>query len=77
MKQVCAYAVSERQFVDYSKDTERPVAYYRISEVPARKTGWGEMFFGPERNRKLVKLNNGHKGEVLLELRVTANNDGV
>ncbi|XP_051175716.1 uncharacterized protein LOC127290915 [Leptopilina boulardi] len=80
VKKVYAYGVPElRQFVDNSKDIVRPPAYYRISEVPPtrKSSGWGEMFFVPERNRKLVKLNNGHKGEVLLELRVTANNDGV
>ncbi|XP_066599135.1 uncharacterized protein [Prorops nasuta] len=50
---------------------ERPI-YYKLTEVPRRS--YDDVIVTPERSRKLVKINNGNKGEVILELRVIANN---
>lgn len=67
------YAViaPEKPYIDLSRETDRPIAYYRLGE-PKRNT-YDDMILIPERGRKSMKLNN--KGEVILELRVIANHD--
>lgn len=50
---------------------ERPV-FYRVSETPSRKIIYRD---GPEFSRKFLHFNPKNKGEVVLELRVIANNN--
>lgn len=69
------YGLGERPMVDIARDIDRPV-YYKWPEVPTRRIIYGDPFIAAEKNRKFVKLNDAHnKGEVVLELRVIANNN--
>ncbi|XP_015118013.1 uncharacterized protein LOC107041789 [Diachasma alloeum] len=66
------YPPSERSIYDLGSDLDRPI-YYRAPEFPVRRILYAEP--PSERNHKLMRLNNPHKGEVVLELRVIANNN--
>lgn len=58
-----------------NRDADRPVAYYRLTEPATRRGSIDDVILVPQGGRKLMKLNDNNKGEVILELRVIANHD--
>lgn len=77
LRQVYTVIAPEKPYIELSRETDRPIAYYRLGEPAARKSSYDDVIFVPERGRKSMKLNSNNKGEVILELRVIANHDGV
>lgn len=65
----------EKPYVELSRDADRPVAYYRLTEPTTRRGNLNDVILVPQGGRKLVKLNGNSKGEVILELRVIATHD--
>ncbi|EFN83406.1 uncharacterized protein LOC105184257 [Harpegnathos saltator] len=75
-RKVYTVIAPEKPYIELSRETDRPIAYYRLGEpVAGRRNGYDDVIFLPERGRKSMKLNGNNKGEVILELRVIANHD--
>ena len=75
-EQVYTQENPDRSVHELNYEYERPVAYYKVAETPAHRNVYGDQFPVAGRNRKVMKLNNEqHKGEIVLELRVIANNN--
>ncbi|XP_015590055.1 uncharacterized protein LOC107265275 [Cephus cinctus] len=74
IKKVYNYAVPGTSLLNVNKDIEHPATYYKIFEFPTGRTAFEEVLPNFGRNRKFMK-NNVRKGEVILEIRVIANND--
>lgn len=75
LNQVYALVAPEKPYVELSRDADRPVAYYRLTEPATRRGNIDDVILVPQGSRKLMKLNGNNKGEVILELRVIANHD--
>lgn len=75
LRQVYAVIAPEKPYIELSRETDRPIAYYRMGEPVARRNSYDDVVLLPERSRKAMKLNGNNKGEVILELRVIANHD--
>ncbi|XP_029174531.1 uncharacterized protein LOC114943127 [Nylanderia fulva] len=77
-KKVFTLVAPDKPYVELNRDTNRPIAYYRLTESsPIRRGNLDDVILVPQGNgnRKLMKLNGNDKGEVILELRVIANHD--
>lgn len=68
-------APEKSTFVELSREADRPIAYYRLTEPTARRDSFDDVILIPEEGRRPMKLNSNNKGEVILELRVIANHD--
>ncbi|XP_032668381.1 uncharacterized protein LOC116842791 [Odontomachus brunneus] len=74
-RKVYAVIAPEKPYIELNRETDRPIAYYRLGESVARRNSYDDVILVPERGRKSMKLNSNNKGEVILELRVIANHD--
>ncbi|XP_011694730.1 PREDICTED: uncharacterized protein LOC105454078 [Wasmannia auropunctata] len=74
-RKVYTLVTPEKPYVELSRDADRPVAYYRLTEPATRRGSFDDVILVPQGGRKLMKLNGNNKGEVILELRVIANHD--
>ncbi|XP_014476035.1 PREDICTED: uncharacterized protein LOC106745189 [Dinoponera quadriceps] len=74
-RKVYTVITPERPYIELSRETDRPVAYYRLGEPTARRNSYDDVILVPDKSRKSMKLNGNNKGEVILELRVIANHD--
>ncbi|XP_071574771.1 uncharacterized protein [Temnothorax nylanderi] len=74
-RKIYTLVAPEKPYVELSKNADRPVAYYRLTEPATRRGSLDDVILVPQGGRKLMKLNGNNKGEVILELRVIANHD--
>ncbi|KAL0112497.1 hypothetical protein PUN28_012071 [Cardiocondyla obscurior] len=65
----------EKPYVELNRDTDRPVAYYKLTEPATRRGNFDDVILVPQGGRKFMRGNGNNKGEVILELRVVANHD--
>lgn len=73
------YGVTQdRQYLEVGREVDNhPRAYYKLIEVPERRSRLEEVTPEPKRKLKFNQLDGERKGEVILELRVITNNDAV
>lgn len=75
LNQVYTLVAPEKSYVELSRDADRPIAYHRLTGLTTRRGNLDDVILVPQGGRKLMKLNDNNKGEVILELRVIANHD--
>ncbi|XP_043277395.1 uncharacterized protein [Venturia canescens] len=64
----------EEPIIEVSRDYDRPASTHKLVDIPARRIIYGDQY--PLLNRRVIRIDNNEgarKGEVVLELRVTAN----
>ncbi|XP_057335476.1 uncharacterized protein LOC130674221 [Microplitis mediator] len=73
------------EYPEITRELENPTVYYKLTQVPMpllSSSSSKRILYEPamlplqyQRNHKLIKLNNSQKGEIILEFRVTVNNN--
>ncbi|XP_072746364.1 uncharacterized protein [Anoplolepis gracilipes] len=75
-RKVYTLVTPEKPYVELGRDADRPIAYKLIEPAATRRGNFDDVILVPSQGgRKLMKLNDNNKGEVILELRVIANHD--